>query len=96
MGNFKLAILGNYDPAFTPLRVHSEEALRGYPFIMFLSLIAHMEVQKEIESVEMAFDTLRNLKCKVFDKEILVQELTVDQKKLFCRIGVKVPNDMGI
>ena len=79
-----------------PLRVHGEEALRGYLFIIFLSLMVYMEVQKEIGSVEMAFDTLRNLKCKVFDKEIVIQELTRDQKKLFEKIGVMVSNTMGI
>lgn len=33
-------------------------------------------------------DILRNFKCKVFDKEIVVQELTKDQKKPFEKIGV--------
>ena len=79
-----------------PLRVHSEEALRGYLFIIFLSLIVYMDVQKEIESVEMAFDTLRNPKCKVFEKEIVIQEPTKEQKKLFEKIDVIVPNTMGI
>ncbi|MCL5804178.1 MAG: transposase [Candidatus Thermoplasmatota archaeon] len=54
------------DLSLLPLRVKCEEALRGYLFIIFLSLILYKEVQKEIGSVEMAFDTLRNLKCKVF------------------------------
>ena len=84
------------DLSLLPLRVHGEDALRGYLFIIFLSLIVYMEVQKEIGSVEMAFDTLRNLKCKVFDKEIVIQELTKDQKKLFEKIEVIVPNTMGI
>ena len=84
------------DLSLLPLRVHGEEALRGYLFIIFLSLIVYMEVQKEIGSVEMAFDTLRNLKCKVFDKEIVIQELTKEQKKLFEKIEVIVPNTMGI
>ena len=84
------------DLALLPLRVHSEETLRGYLFIIFLSLIVYMEVQKEIGSVEMSLDILRNLKCKVFEKEIVIQELTKDQKKLFEKIGVIVPNTMGI
>ena len=84
------------DLSLLPLRVHSEEALRGYLFIIFLSLMVYMNVQKETGSVEMAFDTLRNLKCKVFDKEIVIQELTRDQKKLFDKIEVIVPNTMGI
>ena len=84
------------DLSLLPLRVHNEETLRGYLFIIFLSLIVYMEVQKEIGSVEMSLDILRNLKCKVFEKEIVIQEMTKDQKKLFEKIGVIVPNTMGI
>ena len=84
------------DLSLFPLRVHGEEALRGYLFIIFLSLIVYMEVQREIGSVEMAFDTLRTLKCEVFDKEIVIQELTWDQKKLFEKIGAIMPNTMEI
>ena len=61
-----------------------------------LSLIVYMEMQKEIGSVEMSLDILRNLKCKVSEKNIVIQELTKDQKKLFEKIGVIVPNIMGI
>jgi transposase len=86
----------NDDLSLLQIKVHGEEALRGYLFIIFLSLIVYMEVQREIGSVEMAFDTLRNLKCEVFDKEIVIQELTWDQKKLFEKIGVIVPKTMGI
>ena len=69
------------DLSLLPLRVHSEETLRGYLFIIFLSLIVYMEVQKEIGSVEMSLDILRNLKCKVFEKEIVIQELTKDHNR---------------
>jgi len=44
----------------------------------------------------MAFDTLRNLKCKVFEKEIAIQEPNREQKKLFEKIVVIVPNTMGV
>lgn len=84
------------DLSLLPLRVHGEEALRGYLFLIFLSLIVYMELQKLVDSVEMSFDILRNLKCKVFDREIVIQEPTKDQKKLFEKIGVIVPNTMGI
>lgn len=84
------------DLSLLPLRVHSEDALRGYLFLIFLSLIVYMGIQKQIESVEMSLDILRNLKCKVFEKEIVIQELTKDQKKLYEKIGIIVPNTMGI
>ena len=34
----------------------------------------------------MSIDILINLKCKVFDKDVAVQELTKDQKELFKKI----------
>jgi len=84
------------DLSLLPLRVHGEDALRGYLLLIFLSLIVYMDLQKRIESVEMSLDLLRNLKCKVFDNEIVIQELTKDQKILFEKIGVIMPNTMGI
>jgi transposase len=84
------------DLSLLPLRVHREESLRGYLFITFLSLIVYMEIQKRLESVELSMDILRNIKCKVYDREIVLQELTKDQKKLFEKINVIVPNVMGI
>ncbi|MGC8562716.1 MAG: hypothetical protein ACP5NO_05925 [Thermoplasmata archaeon] len=45
-----------------------------------------MDIQKHIESVDISKDILRNLKCKVFDSDIAVQELTKDQKELFKKI----------
>ena len=64
--------------------------------LLVVPILLAMGVQKEIGSVEMSLDILRNLKCKVFEKEIVIQELTKDQKKLFEKIGVIVPNTMGI
>jgi hypothetical protein len=37
-----------------------------------------------------------NLRCKVFDKKIIVQEVTKDQKKIFELCGVIVPRVLGI
>ena len=84
------------DLSLLPLRVHSDDALRGYLFLIFISLIVYMGIQKKIGSVEISLDILRNLKCKVFEKEIVVQEPTKEQKELFEKIGVIVPNTMGI
>ena len=60
------------DLSLLPLRVHGEEALRGYFFLIFLSLVVYMDLQKHVESVEMSLDILRNLKSKVFDNDIVV------------------------
>ena len=44
----------------------------------------------------MSPDILRNLKNKVFDREVVIRELTKDQKKLFEKIGVTVPTTIEI
>ncbi len=49
-----------------------------------------MDLHKQIECVEKSLEILRNLRCKVFESDIVVQELTKDQKKLFKKIGVIV------
>ncbi len=84
------------DLSLLPLRVHREEALRGYLFLIFLSLIVYMEMQNILESVELSLDVLRNLKCKVYENDVVIQEPTREQKKLFEKIEVVVPNLMGI
>ncbi|MDG6931011.1 MAG: transposase [Nitrososphaerota archaeon] len=76
------------------LRVHSEETLRGYLFLIFLSLMVYMKLQNTIGSLSL--DVLRNLKCKVFKNEIVIQEPTKDQKQLFDKVKVIVPKVMEI
>ena len=39
---------------------------------------------------------MRNLKCKVYDEEIIIQELTKEQKEICERVKILVPNTMGI
>lgn len=66
-----------------PLRVHKEETLRGYLFLQFVSLVVYSMLKKELGreyTVEGVLLTLRNLKCKVYEDEIIVQELTKQQK----------------
>ena len=84
------------DLAILPLRVHGEETLRGYLFLIFISLIVYMKLQNCMGSVSLSLDILRNLKCKVFEHSIVIQEPTRDQKELFDKIKVIVPKVMGI
>ncbi len=39
------------DLSFLPFRVHGENAMRGYLFLIFLYLIVYMDLQKRTESV---------------------------------------------
>ncbi len=82
-----------------PLRVHNEEAMRGFLFLQFLTLIAFMRLKNKLGkeyTVEEALLTMRNLKCKVYDDELLVGEMTKQQKELSEKLGIIVPKKLGI
>ena len=82
-----------------PLRAHKEETLRGYLFLQFASLVVYSLLKRELGrdyTVEEVLLTLRNLKCKVYEDEIIVQELTKQQRKIFEKFGIIVPKSMGI
>ena len=82
-----------------PLRVHKEETLRGYLFLHFASLVVYSLLKRELgkdHTVEGVLLTLRNLKCKVYEDEVVVQEPTRQQREIFEGFGIMVPKSMGI
>ncbi len=82
-----------------PIRRHNDATIRGYLFLQFLTLILFIELREKLLdlcTVEQGLMTLRNLKCKVFDKELLVSETTKKQKKLFDQLAIMVPMKLGI
>lgn len=82
-----------------PLRVHSEETLKGFLFLQFISLILFVQLKKQIgkkHTVEELLLTMRNLKCKVFDKELIIGEPTRQQKDLAELFGLILPKNLGI
>jgi len=82
-----------------PLRVHKEETLRGFLLLQFISLIVFVLLKKDIgkkHTVEEILLTMRNLKCKVYDDEILVQELTKQQKDIIEELDIIVPKKLGV
>jgi len=87
------------DLSLLPLRVHKEETLRGYLFLMFLTLIVFMFLRKELKNkytVEEALLIMRNLKCKVYDNEILIPETNKQQKEILSLLNIIVPKKCGI
>ena len=82
-----------------PLRIHSEEALRGFLFMQFLTLIAFVHIKNKLEkehNVEDILLTLRNLKCKVYDNEIMVCEPNRQQKDIMDKLNILMPKKLGI
>ncbi|MEW5761271.1 MAG: transposase [Candidatus Thermoplasmatota archaeon] len=87
------------DLKLIPLRVHTEDSLRGYLLLSFITLLVFVFLKKEIGAdytVEEILLTLRNLKCKVYDDEILIQEPTKRQKEILEKLKIIVPKRMGI
>ncbi len=78
-----------------PLRAHGEKASAGFIFLQFMALIVFIQLKKALEpdfTVEEAMLLARNLKCKVYGKELLINELTKQQKRVFEKMGIIVPN----
>jgi len=82
-----------------PIRRHNERTIRGYLFMQFLALILFIELREKLLklcTVEQALMLLRHLKCKVFEKELLISEPTKKQKEILDQISVMAPTSMGI
>jgi transposase len=82
-----------------PLRVHKEQTLRGYLFFIFITLIVFMLLKKALGkgyTVEEAMMQMRNLKCKVYDKDVLISELSKQQREITEFLDIIVPKIMGI
>lgn len=87
------------DLRLIPLRIHKEETLRGYLLLMFITLIVFLRLKEGIGgkyTVEEILLTMKNLKCKVYQDEIVVQELTRQQKEIVEKLNIIVPKRAGI
>lgn len=87
------------DLQLLPLRAHSDDTIRGYMFLLFITLIIFIELRKALDNkftVEQALLITRNLKCKVFDDKIVIAEITKQQKEIFALCSVIVPKICGI
>jgi transposase len=82
-----------------PLRVHSEQSIKGYLFLVFLSLVLFVIVRQKLLSeftIEQALLILRNLKTKVYDSEAVVLEPNKKVKDIAKLLEVIVPTSVGI
>lgn len=87
------------DLGILPLRVHDEQRISGFLFLQFLTLILFVELKNKLgkkHTVEEMILTLKKLKCKVYENNILISELTKEQKIITEKLGIIVPKTMGI
>jgi len=82
-----------------PLRTHTESTLKGYTFLCFLALILSIEIQQKLGGINSFQDAIlkcKNLHCKIFENDIIISECPRPLIDIFKRIGVMVPNYLGI
>lgn len=87
------------DLGILPLRVHNEKRIGGFLFLQFISLIYFIQLKNRIGkdyTVEEILLSMKNLKCKVYENEILINELTKEQKEITKKLSILVPNFLGI
>jgi transposase len=87
------------DLEILPLRVHSVETFRGYLLLNFIALLVRLSLQRQLNrkyTVEDVIYTTHNLMCKVYDKQIVVQELTKKCSDIFNLLHVRVVNSLGV
>jgi len=75
-----------------PLRVHGVETFRGYIFLNFIALIIELSIQQKLHSkftLDEVFLTTRNVICKVFDNNIIINEFNKKTKQIFEVLGIE-------
>lgn len=70
--------IGKNNAELLPLRVHGIAAFRGHLLISFIASAIYINANQMLRTSDVyatgAFHIMRNLKCKVFDKKLIVQE----------------------
>lgn len=82
-----------------PLRVHSEESVRGYMMLVFLSVILFILMRQKLAgafTVEQALIILRALKAKIYDSKIVPLELNKKAKNICSALNIIVPTSLGV
>lgn len=75
-----------------PLRVHDEKATRGYLMVVFLALIVFISIREKVQlPMDKVLLSLRNLKAKVFDHDIIPQEINKKNKDIFKQLQIIMP-----
>jgi hypothetical protein len=83
-----------------PLRVQTEQTLRGHLMLSFIAAVIVKMLQKKIKGTSYSpidvFTILRNHKCKVFDDCLLTQESVKKANEIYKLMDLKVPHLISI
>jgi hypothetical protein len=83
-----------------PLRIHNEETFRGHILMTFMATVLYSKLNKcfsghKAFTAENALAQLKNLKCKVYDRCILISELTKNMKDICKLAAIEVPEKIN-
>ena len=80
-----------------PLRVHSEQSIRGYLMLSFLALIIFIIMRQRVKMpMDKTLIALRSLKAKIFDTEVIIQEVNKKNKDIMKSLKIILPTVLGI
>jgi len=87
--------IGKNNADLLPLRVHGIESFRGHLLISFLTSATYVLVNNMLKNAEVcaagAYRILRNMKCKVYDSKIIVQEANKKMNDIAKQVKLKFP-----
>jgi hypothetical protein len=77
------------------LRVHSEKTLRGHLMLVFLAALVYLFLNEKLKDTKFnaanAILIYRNLKCKIYDNEILVKEPVKNMNDIAEKLAIVIP-----
>ena len=83
-----------------PLRVQSEETLRGHLLLAFAAAVICRKLQEDLKDTqytpENALLSLRNHKCKVYDDHVLTLEAAKRANDIYKKFKLKVAHTYGL
>jgi transposase len=90
--------IGKNNADLLPLRVHGTEGFRGHLLLSFMTSAAYIMVNKALKKADVcaigAYHILRNMKCKVFDSKIIVQEPNKKMNDIAKKVGIEFPLEL--
>ena len=92
--------IGKNNADLLPLRVHGIETFRGHLLLSFLTSAAYIMINRMLKKGDVcaigAYRILRNLKCKVFDTVIIVQEANKKMNDIAKLVKLKFPIELPL
>jgi hypothetical protein len=83
-----------------PLRVQSEETLRGYRLLAFVAMVVNRLMQDRLKKTPYnpisAFANMCNQKVKVYDKVTVLQKAFKKANDVYKPFGIKCPTSIDL